>query len=135
ADDTEARAYGIASPSLGERFEWMEETLQLALRMWEGDASPFHGRHLHLERPLNHPTSIRRPHPPILVGGAGEKKTLRIVAQYADACNVFDIPDGGVTVKRKLDVLRRHCEAVGRDYDEIEKTLSTRYVPGESGAE
>src|SRR5690606_28893024 len=71
----------------------------------------------------------------ILVGGAGEKKTLRIVAQYADACNVFDIPDGGVTVKRKLDVLRRHCEAVGRDYDEIEKTLSTRYVPGESGAE
>ncbi len=116
----EARAFGLPLPS--ERYAILEETLQLAHRMFAGDASPFHGAHIHAERPLNVPTS----RPPILVGGAGERKTLRLVARYADACNVFDIPDGGKTVRHKLDVLRRHCEAAGRPYEEISKTISTR---------
>ena len=75
---------------------------------------------------------MSRPHPPILIGGMGERKTLRLVARYADACNLFDIPDGGRTVAHKLAVLARHCEAVGRPYGEIEKTVSTRLEPGES---
>jgi alkanesulfonate monooxygenase SsuD/methylene tetrahydromethanopterin reductase-like flavin-dependent oxidoreductase (luciferase family) len=86
--------------------------------MWKGDESAFEGEHFSLERPLNSPPALRTPHPPILIGGAGEKKTLRFVAKYADACNLFD----GDDLPRKLDVLREHCEREGRDYAEIEKT-------------
>jgi alkanesulfonate monooxygenase SsuD/methylene tetrahydromethanopterin reductase-like flavin-dependent oxidoreductase (luciferase family) len=92
--------------------------------MWSGDDSAFDGEHYRLERPLNSPAALSKPHPPILVGGGGEKKTLRMVAQYADACNIFDMgPDG---VKAKFDVLHGHCEAVGRDYADIEKTVLSR---------
>jgi len=123
---------GLPLPSTGERFERLEETLRLAIQMWSGDETAFEGNHYRLERPVNSPNSIRRPHPPILIGGTGERKTLRLVAKYANACNLFDIPDGGKTVTRKLAVLAEHCEAVGRPYDDIEKTLSTRLEPGES---
>jgi F420-dependent oxidoreductase-like protein len=128
--DGEARAMGLPFPPVGERFERMEETIRLALRMWAGDDSAFEGEHYHLERPIGIPRPVRRPR--VLIGGAGERRTLRLVARYADACNVFDIPDGGRTVRHKLAVLARHCEEVGRPYGEIEKTISTRLSPGES---
>ncbi len=134
-EQNEARAMDLPLPPVGERFERLEETLQLALHMWSGDRSPFEGRRLHLERPVNSPPPLREPHPPILVGGTGERKTLRLVAAYADACNLFDMPDEGRTISRKLDVLARHCDALGRDYGEIEKTVSTRLNPRESPGE
>ncbi|HUY49321.1 MAG TPA: LLM class F420-dependent oxidoreductase [Streptosporangiaceae bacterium] len=129
----EARSMGLLLPPVAERFERLEETLRIALHMWsEDDASPFKSAHHHLEGPITSPKPLHRPHPPILVGGMGERKTLRLVAQYADACNLFDIPDGGRTMKRKLSVLAAHCEETGRPYEEIEKTLSTRLCPDES---
>jgi F420-dependent oxidoreductase-like protein len=131
-NEWEHRGLGVPFASTRERFERLEETLQIAQQMWAGDESPFEARHYHLERPLNSPAALSTPHPRILVGGIGEKKTLRLVAQYADACNLFDIPDGGKTIRHKLDVLRRHCEALGRPYEQIEKTVSTRLNPGES---
>ncbi|UOX91642.1 TIGR03560 family F420-dependent LLM class oxidoreductase [Amycolatopsis sp. FBCC-B4732] len=130
--DGEARAMGLPFPPVGERFERLEETLRLALRMWAGDESPFEGTHHRLDRPVGNPRPLRRPR--VLIGGAGERKTLRLVARYADACNVFDVPDGGRTVRHKLAVLARHCEEAGRPYGEIEKTISTRLAPGESAA-
>jgi F420-dependent oxidoreductase-like protein len=130
--EDEARALGLPLPPAAERFDRLEETLRLAVQMWSGDDSAFQGKYLRLERPVNSPNSVRRPHPPILIGGAGERRTLPLVAKYADACNLFDIPDGGRTVTRKLAVLAEHCEAIGRPYDEIEKTLSTRLAPTES---
>src|SRR5215218_3725977 len=133
--EDEARAMDLSLPPVGERFERLEETLRLALQMWSGDSSPFEGHHYRLARPVGNPRPLRRPHPPILVGGTGERKTLRLVAQYADACNLFDIPDGGKTIRHKLEVLARHCDAVGRPYDEIEKTVSTRMNPGQSSDE
>jgi F420-dependent oxidoreductase-like protein len=130
--EDEARAMGLPLPPAAERFERLDETLQLALRMWSGDSTAFHGRHYALERPVESPQPVTRPRPPILIGGAGERKTLRLVARYADACNLFDIPDGGATVRHKLDVLARHCEELGRPYEDIDKTISTRLEPGES---
>ena len=127
----EAEAMGLPLPPTAERFERLEETLAIAMRMWAGDEAPFTGRHYRLRRPAGSPPPLRRPHPPVLIGGAGERKTLRLVARYADACNLFDIPDGGATVKHKLEVLARHCQEVGRPYEAIEKTLSTRLNPGE----
>lgn len=129
----EARAMDLPFPPTAERFERMEETLRIALHMWSGERTPFQGKHYHLENPVSSPQPVRRP--PILIGGAGERRTLRLVAQYADACNLFDIPDGGRTVKHKLAVLARHCAETGRSYEEIEKTISTRLDPGESAAE
>src|SRR6185312_264359 len=102
----------------GGRFEKLEETLVIARHMWDDDESPISGKHYQLERPLNSPPAITKPHPPILIGGSGEQKTLRLVAKYGDACNLFGGPDS----EHKLEVLKRHCEEVGRDYDEIEKT-------------
>jgi alkanesulfonate monooxygenase SsuD/methylene tetrahydromethanopterin reductase-like flavin-dependent oxidoreductase (luciferase family) len=128
----EAEGLGIPFPSLAERFERLEELLQIAHQMWRGDESPYQGRHYQLVRPLNSPNSVQRPHPPILIGGSGERKTLRMVAQYADACNLFDIPDGGRTVTHKLTVLAGHCADLGRPYAQIEKTLSTRLEAGET---
>ena len=117
-NEEESRGLGVPFPSTAERFERLEETLQIALQMWAGDESPYQGRHYQLERPLNSPPAVRRPHPPVLIGGGGEKKTLRLVAKYADACNLFDSPE----LPHKLDVLREHCEREGRDQAEIEKT-------------
>jgi F420-dependent oxidoreductase-like protein len=132
--EAEAVAMGLALPPTGERYQRLEETLRLALQMWSGDPSPFAGAHNRLGAPVNSPQALSRPHPPILIGGMGERRTLRLVARYADACNLFDIPDGGATIRRKLDVLAGHCELAGRDYGEIEKTVSTRLDPGESAA-
>jgi F420-dependent oxidoreductase-like protein len=129
--EDEARAMDLPLPPLAERFERLEETLRLALRMWAGDSSPFYGRHYGPERPINSPPALRKPHPPILIGGMGERKTLRLVAAHGDACNLFDIPDGGETIRHKLAVLARHCRELGRPYDEIEKTVSTRMDAGE----
>jgi F420-dependent oxidoreductase-like protein len=115
----ESRGLGVPFPPVAERFERLEETLQIALRMWGGGESPYEGRHYRLERPLNSPQSIQRPHPRILVGGGGERKTLRFVAKYGDACNLFD----GPALSHKLEVLREHCERENRPYSEIEKTV------------
>ena len=120
-NEDEHKGLGVPFPPLKERFERLEETLQIAHQMWADDQQPYAGRHYQLDRPLNHPQPIRRPHPPILIGGGGEQKTLRLVAQYGDGCNIF-ARLGNDTVKHKLDVLRQHCEQVGRSYDEIEKT-------------
>ncbi|SDP17218.1 probable F420-dependent oxidoreductase, Rv1855c family [Pedococcus dokdonensis] len=125
-NEEEHRGLGIPYPGTSERFERLEETLQICLQMWEGDESPYAGKHYQLERPLNVPQSLRRPHPPILIGGGGEKKTLRLVAQYADACNLFDLGLGPEGIPRKLDVIRQHCADVGRDYAQIEKTCLAR---------
>ena len=94
-----------------------------------GDGSPYQGKHYQLQRPLNSPQSLTRPHPPIMIGGGGEQKTLRFVARYADACNLFPGPD----LARKLDVLRAHCDAEGRDYGEITKSCYYRFDVGEKG--
>jgi F420-dependent oxidoreductase-like protein len=128
-NEEEARGLGFAFPPIAERFERLEETLQIVLQMWSEDDGPYNGRHYHLERTLNSPQPLQRPHPPILIGGSGERKTLRLVAQYADACNLFGSPDVG----RKLEVLRSHCERLGRDYDSIEKTVITTFDVGENG--
>jgi len=122
----EAHGLGLPFPSTAERFERLEEALQICLQMWSDDEGPFAGKHYRLERTLNSPQALSRPHPPILIGGGGERKTLRLVAQYAQACNLFATPD----LERKLDVLREHCAAVGRDYDEIEKTVMYPLDPG-----
>ena len=119
-NEEEHRGLGVPYPPVAERFERLEETLQIARQMWSGDESPYHGKYYQLERPLNSPPPVRQPHPPILIGGSGEKKTLRLVARYADACNIFDA--GIDTVRHKLEVLRGHCEAEGRPYEEIERT-------------
>lgn len=131
----EAEAMGLPLPPTAERFEQLEETLQIASRMWAGDDSAFEGRRYRLANPVGAPVPLQRPGPRILIGGAGEKKTLRLVAQYGDACNLFDVPDGGRTVRQKLAVLEQHCESIGRPYAEIEKTLSTRLGPDETAHE
>jgi F420-dependent oxidoreductase-like protein len=128
-NDEESRGLGIAFPPVAERFERLEETVQICLQMWRGDESPYRGTHYQLERPLNSPQALSQPHPPIMIGGSGERKTLRLVARYAQACNLFPGPDLG----RKLDVLRAHCETEGRDYDEIEKTCYFIFDVGEKG--
>jgi F420-dependent oxidoreductase-like protein len=117
-NEEESRGLGVAFPPVAERFERLEETLQICLQMWRGDDSPYDGRHYQLDRPLNSPQSLSRPHPPVMIGGGGEKKTLRLVAEYADACNLF----AGPGLARKLDVLRQHCDTAGRDYDTVYKT-------------
>lgn len=129
--DTEATMMGLPFPPVKDRFEQLEETLLIARRMWAGDESPFTGTHYSLTRPINSPRST----PPVLIGGTGEKKTLRLVARYADACNLSDMPDEGATIRRKLAVLAEHCEAEDRDFAAIEKTVSTRFIPGESADE
>jgi F420-dependent oxidoreductase-like protein len=128
-NDEESRGLGIPFPPVAERFERLEETLQICRQMWRGDESPYAGQHYQLERPLNSPQALSSPHPPVMIGGSGERKTLRLVARYADACNLFPGPD----LPRKLDVLRDHCEAEGRDYDEIIKTCYFIFDVGEKG--
>jgi F420-dependent oxidoreductase-like protein len=128
-NEDEARGLGLFFPPLSERYERLGEALRICRQMWSGDDGPFDGKHYHLARTLNSPQALSRPHPPILIGGSGERKTLRLVARYADACNLFDSPE----VAHKLDVLRAHCAAEGRDYDEIEKTVQVRFDLGENG--
>jgi F420-dependent oxidoreductase-like protein len=128
-NEPEARGLGLDFPPTAERFERLEEALQICLQMWSGSDAPYEGKHYTLERTLNSPQSLSRPHPPILIGGSGEKKTLRMVAQYAQACNLWAGPE----LARKLDILREHCAAVGRDYDEIEKTVMFNFDPGKDG--
>lgn len=131
--EAEARGLGIPYPPLAERFELLEETLQICLRMWQGergDQQPFVSKHLRLERALNMPQSLTRPHPPILVAGAGERKTLRLVARYADACNLQPGPD----IPHKLDILRRYCNKERRDFNAIERTCAFRFDVGENGS-
>jgi F420-dependent oxidoreductase-like protein len=128
-NEEESRGLGLFFPSTKERFERLEEALQICLQMFHGDETAYEGKHYQLGRLLNSPLPISRPHPPILIGGAGEKKTLRLVAQYADACNLFPSPE----VQHKLDVLKQHCEDVGRDYDDIEKTVIFQFDLGEKG--
>jgi alkanesulfonate monooxygenase len=128
-NDAESRGIGLPFPPTAERFERLEEALQICLQMWSDDEGPYEGKHYRLERTLNVPQPLTKPHPPILIGGGGEKKTLRLVAKYAQACNLF----GGAELEHKLEVLRRHCDDVGRDYDEIEKTVMFSLDPGEKG--
>jgi F420-dependent oxidoreductase-like protein len=126
-NEDEARGMGLLFPPTAERFERLEEALRICRQMFDGDETPFTGRHYRLDRPLNSPPPLSRL--PILVGGGGERKTLRLVAQYADACNLFRSPE----LRHKLDVLKQHCETVGRDYDEIEKTVLYNFDLGEKG--
>ncbi len=134
--EREALGLGVPFPPLKERFERLEETLQIIHQMWSADNGPFHGRHYQLAETINSPQPLSRPHPPILVGGGGEKKTLRLAARYADACNLFARADAEA-LRAKLEVLKQHCREAGRPYDEIEKTaLGTAYLaPGQASAE
>lgn len=129
--DEEHAGLGVPYPSVAERFERLEETLQIADRMWADDDSPFVGKHYRLERPLNHPQPVRRP--PVLIGGGGERKTLRLVARYADACNIFDL--GTDAIRSKYDVLAGHCADLGRDPTDIEHTVLSRIALTRAGGE
>jgi len=120
-NEEEHRGLGVPFPPLAERFERLEEALQIALQMWAGDEKPYEGKYYQLARPLNSPQAVQKPHPPILIGGSGERKTLRLVAQYGDACNLF-ARLGKDQLQHKLDTLRDHCQSVGRPYEQIEKT-------------
>ena len=129
--EREATGLGVPFPSLKERFERLEETLQIALQMWSGEVGSYNGKHYRLAETLNSPQPLTKPHPPILIGGAGEKKTLPLVAKYGDACNLYAF-DGLEVVRAKLEVLRKSCAAVGRPYDEIERTAIGRLDVGSS---
>jgi F420-dependent oxidoreductase-like protein len=124
-NEEESTGMGLFFPPLKERFERLEETLQICIQLWSDDETAFHGAHYTLERPLNVPQSLSRPRPYIMIGGSGEKKTLRMVAQYADACNLFTAPE----LPQKFDALKRHCDDLGRDYESIEKTTTLRILP------
>jgi len=134
-NEREAIGLGVPFPPVAERFRRLEEALQIAQQMWSDNNGPYQGRYYQLAETLCSPQPLSQPHPPILIGGTGEKKTLRLVAQYADACNLF-ARMGSDTLRAKLDVLKQHCDQVGRDYDTIEKTaLDTAYLaPGQSSA-
>jgi F420-dependent oxidoreductase-like protein len=128
-NDEESAGLGFAFPPTAERFERLEEALQIILQMWSDSEEPYKGKYYQLGRTLNSPQVLSSPRPKILIGGSGEKKTLRLVAQYADACNLF----GGPDLAHKLDVLREHCERLGRDYDSIEKTAVAPFEIGKNG--
>lgn len=130
--ERETVGLGMPFPSLVERFERLEETLQIALQMWSDNNGPFIGKHYRLAETLNNPQPLSKPHPPILIGGAGERKTLRLVARYANACNLF-ARMGIDNLRQKLEVLKNHCDAAKRDYAEIEKTTldTVHLAPGE----
>ena len=124
--EREHKGLGVPFPPTAERFERLEETIQICLQMWSGNVGVFKGKHYQLEETLCSPMPVSQPRPRIMIGGSGERKTLRLVAQYADACNIFGGPED---VAQKLGVLRRHCEDVGRDPNEIEVTAMYRDIP------
>ena len=129
----EAEGLGLPFPRSSERFELVEETVQACLRMWlgeHGDERPFQGKHIRMKRPLNVPQSLTRPHPPILIAGSGERRTLPLVAKYADGCNIRPSPE----IPRQLELLKRLCHEAGRDYDAIEKTAPFGFDVGTDGA-
>jgi F420-dependent oxidoreductase-like protein len=127
-NERESRGLGVPFPPVKERFEKLEETLQIAKQMWSDQVDPYTGKHFQLAETLCHPQPLTKPHPPIMIGGTGEKKTLRLVAQYADACNLF-AGLGIEALQHKFVILKQHCKNVGRDYAEIEKTtLGTAYL-------
>jgi len=132
----EAAGLGFIFPPIKERFEWLEETLQIAHHMWSGNREPFEGKHFQLAEPICSPMPLSEPHPPILIGGSGETKTLRFVALYANACNLF-ARAGEDELKHKLGILQKHCADMGRPYDAIEKTAldSVHIAPGMQTAE
>lgn len=121
--EREHAGLGVPFPPLAERFERLEETLQICLQMWGDDDGPYSGRHYQLAATICRPKTIQRPRPTVLVGGGGERKTLRLVAQYADACNLI-AGDSVDEIAHKLEVLDRHCADVGRDPSEIERTIN-----------
>jgi F420-dependent oxidoreductase-like protein len=121
----ESAAYGVPFPSTKERFQRLEEAVQIIRVMWTQERSSFNGRFYHVQQAYCNPKPIQKPHPPIMIGGSGERETLRIVAKYADACNLFGSPE---TVRKKLDILRGHCKAVGRDYSSILKTKLSHVI-------
>ncbi len=125
--EREHRALGVPFPPLAERFERLEEAIAICEQMWSDNDGPYVGKHYQLAETICVPPPLQSPRPPILIGGGGEKKTLRLVARYAGACNLFAISPE--QVKHKLDVLRAHCDAVGRDYDSIQKTILGRVDP------
>ncbi len=131
--EREARALGVPYPPTAERFERLEEALQIVLQMWSGEVKPYSGKHYQLAETLNHPPALSQPHPPIMIGGTGEKKTLRMVAEYANACNLF-AQLGPEVLAQKLDVLKAHCDAIGRPYEDIEKTALGSVTPGKQSA-
>jgi F420-dependent oxidoreductase-like protein len=132
-NEQESKGLGVPFPPLGVRFELLEEALQIVKQMWSGSDAPYRGKHNQLERTLCVPQPWSRPHPPILVAGGGEKKTLRLVAKYADACNLYGPVE---TVRAKLAILKQHCADLGRDYGSIEKTTlgTVELAPGKSSA-
>jgi F420-dependent oxidoreductase-like protein len=131
-NERESHGLGVTFPPTAVRFEQLEETLQIAHQMWSGQVTPYQGKHFQLAEPINQPQPISKPHPPILIGGSGEQKTLRLVAKYADGCNLF-ARMGEDALRHKLDVLKRHCDEVGRSYDEIEKTTLDSVMLGPGG--
>jgi alkanesulfonate monooxygenase SsuD/methylene tetrahydromethanopterin reductase-like flavin-dependent oxidoreductase (luciferase family) len=130
--EREAVGLGLPFPPLKERFERLEETLQIVKQLWSGDFSPYQGKHYQLAEPIISPLPLTHPHPPILIGTSGEKTGLRLVAQYANAINLFAFGDAAA-VSRKLDVLKQRCDDVGRNYDEIECTVLTSFNAGANG--
>jgi F420-dependent oxidoreductase-like protein len=134
-NEREATGLGVPFPPVAERFQRLDEALQIAKQMWSDDNGPYTGKYYQLAETLNSPQPLTKPHPPILIGGSGEKKTLRLVAQYADACNLF-ARMGLDGIRAKLDVLQRHCDMVKRDYSEIEKTTlgTVHLAPGQLSA-
>ena len=131
-NEEEHLGLGVPFPPLAERFERLEETIKIILQMWSDDEGPFEGKYYKLARTLNSPQPLSVPRPRILIGGGGERKTLRLVARYADACNFFTGPE---ELWAKLDVLRRHCDTVGRDPNEIEVTAMFRNLPPDPTAD
>ena len=127
-NERESKGLGVGFPPLKTRFERLEETLQIAHTLWRGDVTPFYGRHFQLAEPINSPAPLTQPHPPILVGGGGERKTLRLVAKYADACNLFT-RYGARDLTRKLDKLRAYCDEAGRSFDAIDRTSLGQWDP------
>jgi F420-dependent oxidoreductase-like protein len=130
--EREHKGLGVPFPPTAERFRMLEEAVQICLQMWSDDDGPFRGQCYQLDETLCRPRPVSTPRPRIMIGGSGERKTLRLVAQYADACNIFGGPD---EIAHKLGVLRRHCDAVGRDPDEIEVTAMFREFPPEWGTD
>ena len=129
--ETEAKGYGIPYPSTAERFEQLEDNLKLAKALWESDETAFEGKHFTAPAITNNPRPLSKPHPRIMIGGTGPKKTMRMVAQYADACNIGDWV-GAEAMQKALDALKEHCESLGREYDTIEKTsLCTVHLSGD----